>query len=278
MKPDDEGVKQMMGDVRPSEIELMAYADGELDEAAAERVRRYVEGDARAARVVEAHRKLGEAGRRVTAVEPPAALVERVGGLSVREVAPPRRQIVQWGLRVAAVLVLGVGAVVLWSMMTRGERAVRGSGLVPVTWVNDAVKVHVRCSGHPDHHVPPFARELDKLPGSLKDFLGREVACPDLSKLGYRFAGCGPCAIPGGKTAHLLYRPAAGSGASVSLFVQNDAGQLAIEKGRVYYAEDAREHTPMIVWRGGGVLYYLVGANEHGLEGAAGAMGVRVRI
>jgi hypothetical protein len=181
-------------------------------------------------------------------------------------------------LRVAAVLVFGVGAVVLWSMMTRGERAVRGSELVPVAWVTDAVKVHVWCSGHADHFVPPFARELEKLPGSLKDFLGRDVACPDLSKMGYRFAGCGPCTIPGGKTAHLLYRPVNGSGPCVSLFVQNDAGQLAIEKGRVYYAQDARNHTPMIVWRGEGVLYYLVGANERGLEGAAGAMGVRVRI
>jgi anti-sigma factor RsiW len=263
----------MMGDARPSEIELMAYADGELDEAAAERVRRYVEGDAAAARVVEAHRKLSEAGRRVAGVEVPAGLVARVGQSTMAVNA----RIAPWVMRVAVVLLVGIAAVVFWSA-TRPPRAVRGSDVVPVNWVTDTVKVHVRCSGHADHFVPPFARELEKLPGSLKDFLGREVACPDLSKLGYRFAGCGPCAIPGGKTAHLLYRPVDGSGPCVSLFVQNDAGQLGIEKGRVYYAQDARDHTPMIVWRGEGVLYYLVGANERGLEDAAGAMGVRVRI
>jgi anti-sigma factor RsiW len=261
----------MMGE-RPSEIELMAYADGELEAADAERVRAYVEGDAVAARKVEAYRKLSQAGGRVAMVEMPAGLAGRVA-----ESDGQRLRIAPWIMSVAAVVVLGVGAVVVWSM-TRPARAVHGSDLVPVSLVTDTVKVHVTCSGHPNHFVPPFPRELEKLPGSLKDYLGRGAACPDLGKMGYRFAGCGPCRIQGGKTAHLLYRPVSGSGPCVSLFVQADGGQLGIEKGRVYYAEDARDRTPMVVWRGDGVLYFLVGGDSKGLEGAAGAMGVRVRI
>lgn len=265
--------EEMMAE-KPSEIELMAYADGELDPAAAERVRRNVEADAGVARKVAAYRKLGEAGRRVAMLEMPGGLMERVTD-SATQVTKPRR-IVRWWVGVAAVIVLGVGAVVLWSMTP--ERAVRGSDAIPVAWVTDAVKVHVTCSGHPDHHVPPFPRELEKLAGSLKSFLGRDVNCPDLSKLGYQFGGCGPCTIPGGRTAHLLYRPVNGSGPTVSLFVQADAGQLGAEKSKVYYAEDARDRTPMIVWRGEGVVYYLVGGDARRLEGAAGTMGVRVRI
>jgi anti-sigma factor RsiW len=268
--------EEMMAE-KPSEIELMAYADGELEPAAAERVRAYVEADAGAARKVAAYGKLGEAGRRVAMLEMPAGLMERVAD-SATDVNKPRRwRLAPWVMSVAAVLVVGIGAVALWSA-TRPPRAVRGSDVVPVAWVTDTVRVHVTCSGHPDHHVPPFPRELEKLPGSLKDYLGREAACPDLSKLGYQFAGCGPCKIPGGKTAHLLYRPSAGTGPCVSLFVQADGGQLGMEKGKVYYAEDARDRTPMIVWRGEGVVYYLVGGDARQLEGAAGTMGVRVKI
>ena len=76
--------------------------------------------------------------------------------------------------------------------------------------------------------------------------------------LGYKFAGAGPCQIPVGKTAHLLYRPISGGNITtftVSLFVQADTGQLPIDSGKVYFAEDKIYNTPMIICRRGwGVL------------------------
>ena len=275
----------MMREV-PGELELMAYADGELDAGALERVRQYVAENPSAAGKVNLHRKLRETGRRVMAgTAVPAGLLGRIEGLVDEAASAPMRpqrgwRIGGWAMAAAAVLVVGIGSVVIWSTLGgRGVEVVRGSDLVPVGWVESASKVHIECSKHAAHFAPPFARVLTELPESLRGYLGQTAQCPDLSRMGYQFAGCGPCRIPGGKTAHLLYRPADGQGrGTLSLFVQRDEGQLKVDGGKVYLSRDASDGTEMIVWREGGVVYYLVGENDGQLRSAAGAMGMRVRI
>jgi hypothetical protein len=282
----------MMGE-RPSELDLMAYADGELDAAAAESMRRYLASDPVAAGKVRLHQRLREASRRTGETGAPpvsAVLAGKVQALADRAAEPSRGR---WRIgfpltAVAAVLVLGIASAVIWSKLTSGggggEVVVRDSALVPVSYVTTAAQVHINCSKHPNHFNPAFPRTLDEMPARLREFLGRDARCPDLSKLGYQFAGCGPCAISGGsRTAHLLYRPTAGAGSGgggrcVSLFLQADAGQLAIEPRKVYFARDAADATPMIIWRADGVLYYLVGEDNEQLSSAAGEMGMRVRI
>jgi hypothetical protein len=147
-----------------------------------------------------------------------------------------------------------------------------------VEWVSSTSQVHINCARHAAHFAPQFPRTLHELPDSLRAYLGHDATCPDLSKLGYQFAGCGPCTVPGGKTAHLLYKPASGAGGAVSLFVQLDQKQLALEQGKVYLSKADSDGTEMIVWRGQGVVYYLVGENDAQLSSAAREMGVKVRI
>jgi anti-sigma factor RsiW len=272
----------MMGEV-PSEIDLMAYADGELAAAAAERVRHYIAENDVAQAKVTMHRKLREAGKRAVAKEAvPNGLAERIQELAAQaHSGPSGRWRIGRAMAVAAVLVLGLGSAAIWSMFGRGQgtqEVVRQSSLVPVAWVTSAAKVHIGCSKHPSHFTPAFPKTLAEMPASLREFLGHDAKCPDLSKLGYQFAGCGPCMIPGGKTAHLLYRPSSGSSACVSLFEQADRGQLAIEQGKVYFARDDADATPMIVWKSDGVVYYLVGEENDQLASAAGQMGMKVKI
>jgi anti-sigma factor RsiW len=266
-----------MGDA-PSELDLMAYADGELEGAAAERVRRHVEGDPAAQSKIGLHQKLCEAGRRCLSDLPvPDDLQERVD-VQATKVARPRRMHIGYLSAVAAILLISVGTMVIWSFANRGDEVVRGSDLVPISYVTSTAQRHINCARHADHFHTGFPRKVEEMPASLRQFLGHEALCPDLSKLGYQFAGCGPCTIPGGKTAHLLYRPISGQGGCVSLFVQPDEGQLKLDKGKVYFARDNADATPMVIWRGEGVVYYLVGEGNAQLSSAAREMGKRVRI
>jgi anti-sigma factor RsiW len=288
MKPADERVKEMMSEV-PGELELMAYADGELDAAAAARVRAHVASNPAAANKVALHNKLREAGRRAAqGIAVPPGLLQRVEALAAAQsperaatrtsdAARPRWRI-GFRMAVAAVLVLGVSLAV-WMQVNGGADVVRGSAVVPVEWVSSTSKVHINCAKHEAHFAPQFSRTLHELPGSLREYLGHDATCPDLSKLGYEFVGCGPCTVPGGKTAHLLYKHAGGGGGGpVSLFVQLDKGQLPLADGKVYLSKDAGDGTEMIIWRGQGVVYYLVGENDEQLTSAAGEMGVKVHI
>jgi anti-sigma factor RsiW len=297
----------MMGD-RPSELDLMAFADGELDAGAHERVRQYVLGHPEAAAKVKAYQQLRDAGCRAckSGVDVPQHLQDRVAGLANppsyddrgypmnadgQPVAAPanwqspmrtaRRPM--FGYRImaaAALLIVGIGVVAM-ILMPAGTKVINDPSIVPVGWVHTTAEVHTECSRHASHFGAGFPQAVEELPASLRQYLGHDAIVPDLSKLGYKFAGAGPCQIPGGKTVHLLYRPAPGGSISqytVSLFVQPDKNQLKLEKGKVYFANDAIDKTPMIIWRGDGVVYYLVGEDKNQLRDAAGQIGMKVRI
>src|SRR3954466_12707699 len=146
----------------PSELELMAYADGELDAAAAERVRRYLDGNPDALAKVRTHEKLCEAGRRCLGDAPvPMGLIGRI-----KEIKGETRRTssagfgggwrIGWITSVAAVLVIGLGSVVLWSNRGGGQDVVRQSELLPVNWVRSASRVHSTCSKHADHFAASF--------------------------------------------------------------------------------------------------------------------------
>lgn len=102
------------------------------------------------------------------------------------------------------------------------------------------------------NHVP---KSLDCRADSIRD-------------AGYVFAGLGRCAVPGkGRSAHLIYKPDAtlAPGApTLSLFVQEDTGDLPLVTGCRYTNEDCcpsfRKVCSCIltIWREDGLVYYLV--------------------
>jgi len=210
--------------------------------------------------------------------QPPAAASNWQSPMKIA--ARPRFSFGYRLIAAAALLLVGIGVVAM-ILTPGGTQVINDPSIVPVDWVHSTANVHTECSKHASHFGPGFPQSVQELPASLHEFLGHDSIVPDLSKLGYKFAGCGPCKIPGGKTAHLLYRPAPGGNISqytVSLFVQPDANQLKLEKGKVYFANDAIDKTPMIIWRGDGVIYYLVGEDNNQLRDAAGQIGMKVRI
>jgi anti-sigma factor RsiW len=265
------------GQAAPSELDLMAYADGELAPAAQERVRQYLAESPAAEAKVNLHNKLQQASRHAMGeVAVPAHL-----RAALEELATPVRT-TRWRIgplrAVAALLVVAlVGGVMVWMNQHSRTPVVAGSSVVPVAWVSTASHVHIDCASHAAHFAAGFPRSLTELPESLRSYLGHSARCPDLAKLGYTFQGCGPCTIPGGKTAHLLYKSVEGH-KPLSLFVQNDAGQLALDGKKVYLSRDPADGTEMIIWRGDGVVYYLVGENDTQLTSAADEMGMKLRI
>ena len=300
----------MMGE-SPTELDLMAYADGELDAATSERMRQYQIGNPRAADKVKLLQQLRSASLRVCQSGPavPAHLLKQLESLlqtpplqsspfddrgyphesgpqadsrNFQSAVPKDRpsavnRHIGFRLATAAMLLIGLGTFLLIFFHDGRADVIRDSPIVPVSWASSTARQHIDCSRHADHFGPGFPRKFEELPSSLRQFIGHDTIVPDLSKFGYHFAGAGPCAIPGGKTAHLLYRPPAGE-YTVSLFVQADAGQLPLDKGKVYFTDKTTDHTPMIIWRGEGVLYYLVGEDNAQLSQAAKQMGVNIRI
>jgi hypothetical protein len=317
MKPDDESVLIMMGDI-PSDLDLMAYADGELDPAASERMRQYLLGDPTAAAKVRVLQQLRDASRRVGQAGPavPQALLQKIEAISqpasvnsqpeyddrgyprsadgrgannenpysitqARQSPGRARWAFPQRFAAAAVLLIALGGFLFWFTYDSRIKVTQNSGIIPAAWVTSTARQHIDCSSHANHFGPGFPRTVSELPSSLHEYLGHDSIVPNLSKLGYQFAGAGPCTIPGGKTVHLLYRPTSGGNMTsytVSLFVQPDTNQLPLEKGKVYYATDAIDKTPMIIWRGQGVIYYLVGEDKNQLSDAARQMGMNIRI
>ncbi len=103
---------------------------------------------------------------------------------------------------------------------------------------------------------------LPKVPSVL------ELRSDDLAKAGYRFAGLGRCAVPGrGRSVHLVYKadPTIAPGAPhVSLFVQEDTGELAFEPNCAFTNKPSDPDAPakgtgfVTMWRKDGLIYYLV--------------------
>lgn len=136
-------------------------------------------------------------------------------------------------------------------------------GLVPNSQYAMFVKRHLGCSRMIDKlmHMELFPQDLKALPASLATYLGGGTTPGlDLSSIGYEFYAVGECNVPGKQSVHLIYHAKddpTGHDA-LSLWVRRYSGSPAIEANRVYYVEDAGPN-PLILWRQGGMIYYLMG-------------------
>jgi len=152
----------------------------------------------------------------------------------------------------------------------------RGSLVVPAAMAQAFQSRHVACANELaspyDINLPTEVTELR--PAMQEHFAAAEVAALDLSSLGYEFDRAGECMVPGRGAVHLIYRARPGEGRhdSVSLWMRKDDGSLAIEEGRVYAAGRVDQPHPMLVWRQGGVVYYLVGDDRDRIRAVAEAM------
>ena len=122
-----------------------------------------------------------------------------------------------------------------------------------------------------------LSKNVSEIPAKIAAYLGPQISVPipDLSGLGYEFRGAGTCSLPGGKAVHLVYKPIDGTNRtdSMSLWIRGDeAGQVQIEEGRLYTPTDSDSPHPIMVWRRGSAVYYLVGNTNSRLTDAASAL------
>ncbi len=140
---------------------------------------------------------------------------------------------------------------------------------------------------------------LDKAPAAFREVLGRT---PDLGRLaasGLKFKGAGPCAVPGrGTSVHMVFDVGGDAGAAdasvdgrtplVSIFIQQDTGELNIEPGRTYRLTPSGDTsasttsgsaagTPadIFVWKADGFVYFLSSTYEPAMERARLALGAK---
>lgn len=183
----------------------------------------------------------------------------------------------RWTPAIAAAL-LAAAAIITWQINRGGNKSIDQplppivqqpllrSDLLETRRVVGMGRRHEDCAARIDKLVraEQFGSEISQVPVKIAEFLQREegVGPLDLTTLGYQFAGAGECSAPGAKAVHVVYRSIPGSGHndSMSLWIRADAEhKVDVALGKVYAANDPADPHPILIWRRGNVVYYLVG-------------------
>lgn len=286
---------------------LTAFADGELDgEQNRQALKRLSQDPALVDRITE-QQKLRQAVARVMddpSMEAPADLRDRITRMS-RETqesktpsptanradtgSPVLAVIGRW-LPAAVAALFFIGALVALNMAGSRDNSTGNSssnsaiantnGLITQGNVLNASLVdqfgnrHFKCSRHiaPIHGADKFPQDLAKLPGALSEYFHEPInpELLDLSGLGYEFDMAGLCILPGKGAVHMIYKSQPGTGHSdmLSLWMRPFEEGSGIEADRLYTTADPQENFPMIVWRHGDMVYYLVGDTYDTVERA----------
>jgi len=196
----------------------------------------------------------------------------------------------RWVLRSGAIAaVLGFSALVVWSVSTEVNElsspvafgpqvinpSIRNDSMtsvaighldmdLPAEQVTRFTGKHKRCSELIERMraFENSPEDLTALPAYIGDYVGSAVyPSLDLSRIGYQFLRAGPCGIPCRNSSHLIFASApdaSGAKRHVSLWIAPDEGRLPLEPGRLYRARQTDE-TPVVAWRHGELVYFLVG-------------------
>jgi len=134
---------------------------------------------------------------------------------------------------------------------------------------------HVTCARDSEYMagVDEFPQNLTELPGALTEYFHTPID-PDslnLSGLGYDFAVAGLCVLPGSGSVHVIYHEQTETPTdqpnALSLWMRpidtsdtsTDPAQAQLKPDKLYASKATEHDHPMIVWRQGGMGYYLVG-------------------
>lgn len=262
---------------------LAAFADGELDPACRVAVLEYLAEHPDAMRKLVAEHKLRSACGRVIAsscggccaeVKRRVAELARdtpittdfTGGASPgdQDVLRPATGWSRW-TPLAAAAVFFIAAIIALSIGNRRDSLGDGS-IIPVSQVEMFQWRHTRCSRAVDAlETGSYPQQIDALPAAIAASLGEQpYPVLDLSAAGYAFERAGPCNIPGEQAIHLIYkaRPDTGRDDRLSLWIEPDNGHLRLEPGKAYHITGDTAAHPILVWKHGDMIYYLVGDDD----------------
>ncbi|MDQ3440021.1 MAG: hypothetical protein M3478_06685, partial [Planctomycetota bacterium] len=151
---------------------------------------------------------------------------------------------------------------------------------VPPSTVAAVTGVHVDCSRFAAHlHNAEFPKELGARSAAVEQDFSRDTPYPDLSGMGYKLIGAGPCRAPLANTVHLLYRSTVKDlNDTLSVFVQPVDAQPKLEPGKFYLVSDPASAHPAFAWRTAGAVYFLVGDEKETTERARAALAVAAKL
>jgi anti-sigma factor RsiW len=247
---------------------LTAWTQGELDTDQADRLHAYLRANPGAAgKLDQSLRLAAEARRALVALAPPATaeLRDRVAALANRSTGRPSsikifRSPASRAWAAAVLVAVGIGLIVGHAMTRPAIVSQTTAEVIPAEIVQRVGRIHGECARVADRlHANGYPTDTTALQSDVEADFHTDLPHPDLSSVGFRYIGAGPCGDTLPNTVHLLYkslRPT--SIAAVSLFVGPYHGQYPIDPGRVYTASDDRDPFPMLVWRTDKVVYFLL--------------------
>jgi len=270
---------------------IAALADGELDLRSNPEALAQIAQDAQAASKIANHQQFKQACAKAMdgpEMACPADLAAQLRALGVEEPSqadaststpatiattgsgyhgpPVLARIGRW-VPAAVAAVLLIAATVMF--MQAGTNGPGSSSVASLLSVNDVERFdsrHFTCAEKPDvlHDHDAFGDpgDLEKLPVKLGDYFktSADGMKLNLSGVGYEYQLTGVCGIPGSGSVHIVYRHQDTPDRAISLWLAPDDGRLNnIEPGRVYVEAGKTLDHPVIVWRHGGLIYYLVG-------------------
>ncbi|MAX26584.1 MAG: hypothetical protein CMJ19_18990 [Phycisphaeraceae bacterium] len=138
------------------------------------------------------------------------------------------------------------------------------ASILPTSQVDRFANRHTTCSKELTrlHNFATNPHGIEEMPKVISEHLGgKAYPCLDLSNAGYKFAGAGPCAIPNGKAAHLIYKSInpTGKNDTISLWITPDDGTLDLVPDKVFRIRGPESNHPIIAWRHDNMVYYIVG-------------------
>lgn len=208
---------------------LAAYADGELNGEARERVEAMLAESAECREELKAHQDLRLRVHYVVSSEPlPDGLRERiVSGLRTLAAAQAWRRLLapsRVALAAAAVLVLVIG----WHLIPGGAAPQPATTEAVEVSADEFARIHQRCANDARHDEFKLGDTVAAV--ASNQVLARvnfAVAVPDLSSRGYVLYGVCSCSPQAHiHVIHAFYRPVSGSGDTLSVFSTNPPVRL----------------------------------------------------
>lgn len=269
---------------------LMALADGELDFADQPQVMAKIAEDPKAAHRLAYEQKLKQSCARVMdgpEMKCPNELAGKVLGMAAGEsnaakpafapaptatkqapyVGPPViAKIGRWvPAAIAAVLLLAAG--VLFNQASTGGTGIGTSAVANLSPqdIKNFTGRHFDCAERPDRLKNPDqfgGTDFEQLPGKLRDYFKTDAdkLSLNLDGIGYDYQLTGTCSLPGSGAVHIVYHKQDNPDKSISVWIVPTSDRHEkLEEGRVYSEVGDDLLRPVIFWRDGGLLYYLVG-------------------
>lgn len=264
---------------------LTAFADGELDPARARAVLDHLSAHPEALEQLRDQQRLRVAADRVVRRHTPAVpdeLRRRISAMALDGAAergaatlPNLSRRTRWWIPLTAAACIAAGVLADRTLLLRlhppstashpaGSAEAPPVGGIPADVVSHASRVHSDCARlAAGVHAARFPQALAPLAVALRTELGGPNPHPDLTGIGFAFAGVGPCDAPLKGTVHLLYR-STGPGATraISVFVQPHKGQYDLRTGTLYTLSGPSSPFPVFAWRTERVVHILVADTE----------------